>query len=93
MSNPMQSELHSSSAARSVSLDGKIISVPTLTVEEFCAKYGLDAKIKKLLQDAEFQSAGALLEVSEEDLKHAEFKLGQIAELKRALRDWLNVKQ
>ncbi|KAJ6461675.1 hypothetical protein C8R45DRAFT_1220661 [Mycena sanguinolenta] len=85
--NPAQS------ATRAVSLDGKTISVPDLPIKDFCENYRLDEKIEKLLKDQAFDSAGALLEVSEEDLRAVGFKLGQVAELKRALREWLDAVQ
>ncbi|KAJ7656599.1 hypothetical protein B0H17DRAFT_1098341 [Mycena rosella] len=81
--------MSSQSAARSISIAGKTIPVPVLTVEKFCTEYALGEEIQKLLEDAKFQSAGALLEVAEGDLEKAGFKLGQIAELKRALREFL----
>ncbi|KAJ6461678.1 hypothetical protein C8R45DRAFT_1080771 [Mycena sanguinolenta] len=90
--NPVQSKLYLSAggATRAVSLDGKTISVPLLTIEKFCETYDLDKNIKELLENEAFGSAGALLEVSEEELRKANFKLGQVAELKRALREWLD---
>ncbi|KAJ6461673.1 hypothetical protein C8R45DRAFT_1108426 [Mycena sanguinolenta] len=78
------------SAPRAISLGGKNISVPHLPIEEFCNDYRLHVKTKELLENEAFDSAGALLEVSEEDLREANFKLGQIAELKRALREWMD---
>jgi hypothetical protein len=59
-------------------------------VNEFCQQYHLNQGICKLLNDAEFESAGALLEVAEGNLERAGFKQGQIAELKRALREFLS---
>ncbi|KAJ7354081.1 hypothetical protein DFH08DRAFT_804000 [Mycena albidolilacea] len=82
---------HRQGATRSIAIDGKIISVPVLTVNDFCQQYHLSQEICKLLNDAKFESAGALLEVAEGNLEKAGFKQGQIAELKRALREFLSI--
>ncbi|KAJ6542777.1 hypothetical protein B0H19DRAFT_1076827 [Mycena capillaripes] len=76
-------------AERFVSIEGKAVSVPTLTVAEFCQQYNLSDRILALLNQEGFENAAALLEVSEATLKDVGFKDGQIAELKRALRESL----
>ncbi|KAJ6461679.1 hypothetical protein C8R45DRAFT_941067 [Mycena sanguinolenta] len=75
--------------APSISLDGKVIPVPPLTIQQFCAKYGLNGEIKGLLENAEFKSLGALLEVSEKDLESIGFRPDHTEELKNALRKCL----
>ncbi|KAJ6542774.1 hypothetical protein B0H19DRAFT_309074 [Mycena capillaripes] len=72
-----------------VSMDGWTIQVPRLTVAEFCQQYKLSDKIYQLLTDEGFEMAGSLLEISDITLKEAKFKAGQIAELKRALKEFL----
>ncbi|KAF8187067.1 hypothetical protein K438DRAFT_1973240 [Mycena galopus ATCC 62051] len=71
-------------------VDEKIITVPTLSVDDFCEQYRLNGEIQKLLQDEKFETAGAVLEAPEANLEKAGFKQGQIAELKRALREFLS---
>ncbi|KAJ7450046.1 hypothetical protein B0H11DRAFT_1928429 [Mycena galericulata] len=77
---------------RSISVDGKIILVPTLKVADFCKQYHLSDEIRQLLEKEKFETAGALLEVAESNLEKSGFKQGQIAEVKRALREFLSVK-
>lgn len=84
--------LHRTGTGRSISIDGKVISVPILKVDEFCEKYHLNHEICERLQSEKFETAGALLEVAEDSLEKAGFKQGQIAELKRALREFLSTR-
>ncbi|KAJ6553028.1 hypothetical protein B0H19DRAFT_1155495 [Mycena capillaripes] len=65
------------------------IRVPNLSVAAFCKEYALSDAILRRIEKAGFETAGALLETSDSDLKAADFKPGQIAELKRALKDFL----
>ncbi|KAJ7499624.1 hypothetical protein FB451DRAFT_1358744 [Mycena latifolia] len=74
---------------RLVSVDGSAIVVPTLTLAEFCQEYRLSDKIRNLLDEAGFETAGALLEVSDVSLLEDGFKRGQIAEMRRALKEFL----
>ncbi|KAJ7450554.1 hypothetical protein FB451DRAFT_1186664 [Mycena latifolia] len=68
---------------------GRAVSVPTRTVPQFCEKYGLSDKIRERLTDAGFQTTGGIVEVSEMSLRRGGFKSGHIAEIKRALKEWL----
>ncbi|KAJ6479037.1 hypothetical protein C8R45DRAFT_1156563 [Mycena sanguinolenta] len=68
-------------------VEGKAYHGPTLSVGEFCQNYHVSENICKLLEEEGFETVGALWEVSDADLRGAELKGGQIAELKRALRD------
>ncbi|KAJ7450550.1 hypothetical protein FB451DRAFT_1285495, partial [Mycena latifolia] len=63
--------------------------VPTLPVADFCRQYCLSDKIHKLLGEQGFETAGALLEVSDISPLEDGFKKGQIAEMKRALKEFL----
>ncbi|KAJ6542770.1 hypothetical protein B0H19DRAFT_1076819 [Mycena capillaripes] len=72
-----------------VSLNGRTTHVPKLTVAEFCQELKLSEKIYKLLTEEEFETAGALLEVSDITLAEANFESRQIVELKRALKEFL----
>ncbi|KAJ6587899.1 hypothetical protein B0H19DRAFT_1097361 [Mycena capillaripes] len=67
-------------------IDGK--DLPRLSLAEFCQEYKLSDKIHQLLDDQGFETVGALLEVTDTDLKDIGFKIGHIAELKRALNDF-----
>lgn len=69
--------------------DQVVVRVPTLSLEEFSKKYALGDSVRKLLENQGFETAGALLEISDSDLESVDFKKGHIAELKRALRDFL----
>ncbi|KAJ6587890.1 hypothetical protein B0H19DRAFT_1057191 [Mycena capillaripes] len=68
-----------------VSIDGK--GLPPLLVAEFCQEYKLSGEIHNLLDEHGFETAGALFKLSDTDLKNAGFKIGHIAELRRALDD------
>ncbi|KAJ6592195.1 hypothetical protein DFH09DRAFT_1136837 [Mycena vulgaris] len=57
-----------------------------LDTEGFCQTYSLGDEICELLKNSGFETAGALLEVSDTTLKKAKFKLGHVAELKWALK-------
>lgn len=69
--------------------NGKPLYVPVMTVAQFCDKYDLSENIRQRLEEEEFKTAGALLEVSEATLQTAGFKSGQIADLKKALKEFL----
>ncbi|KAJ6511830.1 hypothetical protein DFH09DRAFT_1100127 [Mycena vulgaris] len=75
--------------ARLVSVSGKVGNVLALTVSDFCREYHLSDKIRNLLDEQGFETAGALLEVSDISLLQDGFKPGQVAELKRALKELL----
>ncbi|KAJ6511814.1 hypothetical protein DFH09DRAFT_1324222 [Mycena vulgaris] len=74
---------------RFVRIEGRTVSVPTLALAEFCHEYHLSAEIHDRLDTEGFETAGALLEISEATLKDAKLRVGQIGELKRALKDFL----
>ncbi|KAJ7744241.1 hypothetical protein DFH07DRAFT_834799 [Mycena maculata] len=63
--------------------------IPTLSVAEFCREYRLSDRIRTLLDEQGFETAAALLEVSDVSLLEDGFKKGQIAEIKRALKELL----
>ncbi|KAJ6587881.1 hypothetical protein B0H19DRAFT_1300195 [Mycena capillaripes] len=71
---------------RLLSIDGK--GLPPLSVAEFCHEYKLSDKIHKLLDGQRFETVGALFKLTDTDLKGAGFKIGHIAELRRALNDF-----
>ncbi|KAJ7260867.1 hypothetical protein B0H12DRAFT_1106772 [Mycena haematopus] len=64
-------------------------SRPTLSVREFCRQYRVSEKICRLLEEEGFETAGSLFEVSDAALQDAGFRSGQIAELQRALKEFL----
>ncbi|KAJ7717547.1 hypothetical protein B0H16DRAFT_1897914 [Mycena metata] len=72
-----------------VSVDGKLLRVLNLTVSAFCNKYEISLEIAESLHNADFRTAGALLEVSDTDLMAIKLKKGHIAELKRALKEFI----
>ncbi|KAF8130493.1 hypothetical protein K438DRAFT_2032204 [Mycena galopus ATCC 62051] len=89
----MASEYESSGLGeQKIVVDGKIITVPNLSVAEMCKQYRLSDEIRDLLLAEKFETAGAVLEAAEGNLEKAGFKQGQIAELKRALREFLSTK-
>ncbi|KAJ6587880.1 hypothetical protein B0H19DRAFT_1225921 [Mycena capillaripes] len=69
-----------------LSIDGK--NLPPLSVAEFCQEYNLSDKIHKLLDEQGFETVGAFFKLTDTDLKDAGFKIGHIAELRRALDDF-----
>ncbi|KAJ6514788.1 hypothetical protein DFH09DRAFT_1431435 [Mycena vulgaris] len=66
----------------------KTENLPHLALAQFCTQYKLSHKILDLLHEAGFETAASLCEVTEKTLKEANFKVGQIAELKRALKQF-----
>jgi hypothetical protein len=69
-----------------LSIDGT--GLPPLTMAEFCQEYKLSDRIHKLLDDHGFETVGSLLKITDTDLANAGFKIGHIAELKRALNSF-----
>ncbi|KAJ6461672.1 hypothetical protein C8R45DRAFT_1080765 [Mycena sanguinolenta] len=57
--------------------------MPSFTLKQFCEKYGLNGEIKQRLENAEFKSLRALLEVSKEDLESIGFRPEHTEELKK----------
>ncbi|KAJ6487950.1 hypothetical protein C8R45DRAFT_1097803 [Mycena sanguinolenta] len=78
------------SGGQRIVVNEKIITVPTLSVADFCKEYRLSDEICQLLLDEKFETAGAVLEAPEGNLEKAGFRQGQIAELKRGLREFLS---
>ncbi|KAF7377894.1 hypothetical protein MSAN_00213100 [Mycena sanguinolenta] len=61
--------------------------LPPLTMAEFCEEYKISDRIHKLLEDQGFGTVGALSELTDTELENTGFKVGHIAELKRALNN------
>ncbi|KAJ7359331.1 hypothetical protein DFH08DRAFT_931886 [Mycena albidolilacea] len=80
------------SGTQRIVVDGEIITLPNLSVAEFCRQYRLSDEIHRLLETEKFETAGAVLEAAETNLEKAGFKQGQIAELKRGLREFVSTK-
>ncbi|KAF8132152.1 hypothetical protein K438DRAFT_1788052 [Mycena galopus ATCC 62051] len=70
-----------------VSGEGETFCPPDIGVEEFCHEYSLDNTILQLLRAHGFRKVGAICEVSDLTLKDAGFHWGEIAELRRALKE------
>ncbi|KAF8150277.1 kinase-like domain-containing protein [Mycena galopus ATCC 62051] len=68
-------------------IEGQTPCVPNISVLDFCLQYRVSDKIRQLLDEEGFETAGSLLEMSDMSLKEAGFRVGQIAELKRALKE------
>ncbi|KAJ7499608.1 hypothetical protein FB451DRAFT_1358729 [Mycena latifolia] len=64
----------------------KPVSVPNLSLDDFCKRYGLEPRIGEILKEEGFEQTGALLEISVASLKKTKLRPGDIAELKSALR-------
>ncbi|KAK7055073.1 hypothetical protein R3P38DRAFT_1343205 [Favolaschia claudopus] len=65
------------------------VRIPYLSVKDFCRSYGVSDTICKLLSDQGFETAGALWETDDRTLSDVGFKPGQIAELSRALKQFV----
>ncbi|KAJ7894329.1 hypothetical protein B0H14DRAFT_2683988, partial [Mycena olivaceomarginata] len=70
-----------------LAIDGN--RLPPLTLAKFCQEYTLSGNLQKLLQDQGFETVGGLLEANDTDFENAGFKFGHIAELTRALNDFV----
>ncbi|KAJ6537358.1 hypothetical protein DFH09DRAFT_1178043 [Mycena vulgaris] len=66
----------------------KIEMLPHLEVPEFCKEYRISNKIRSLIEEAGFETAASLCEVTVDTLTGLGFKMGQIAEVQRALRQF-----
>ncbi|KAJ6514793.1 hypothetical protein DFH09DRAFT_1287964 [Mycena vulgaris] len=77
------------SPERFLSRDGKAICVSKLPLADFCQQYEINETIQGILEREGFETAGAVLEISEASLK-AKLKIGQIGELRRALREFIS---
>jgi len=67
------------------------VRVPHWTVAEFSRRYRLSDDIPILLGREGCVTVKGLLEFSQEDLEEIRLKVGEIAELKRALKEFLFV--
>jgi hypothetical protein len=72
-----------------LSSDGRPIRVPEMSLEKFCQDYHISVNIQTHLKKHGFTTAGGLLEITEVDLKEANLKIGEIGELRRALREFI----
>ncbi|KAJ6511823.1 hypothetical protein DFH09DRAFT_1288384 [Mycena vulgaris] len=66
----------------------KVEMLPHLEVPEFCKEYRISNKIRSLIEEAGFETAASLCEVAVDTLTGLGFKVGQIAELQRALKQF-----
>ncbi|KAJ7789416.1 hypothetical protein B0H14DRAFT_3503027 [Mycena olivaceomarginata] len=73
-----------------VSVDECRIRVPSLAVSCFCERNRLSAEIRSWVEQEKFVTTAALFEVSDVALTAAGLKGGDIAEIKRALKDFLS---
>ncbi|KAJ7814820.1 hypothetical protein B0H14DRAFT_2603865 [Mycena olivaceomarginata] len=71
-----------------LAIDGN--GLPPLTLAKFCQEYTLGGNLQKLLQDQGFEMVGGLLEANDTAFENTGFKFGHIAELKRALNDFVS---
>ncbi|KAF7331203.1 hypothetical protein MSAN_02439000 [Mycena sanguinolenta] len=67
----------------------ELASVPDMAIDDFCKEYGVRDTSRDLLEKDGFDTVGGILEVSSEDLKAIGLKSGEIAQLRRALRQFL----
>ncbi|KAJ7116283.1 hypothetical protein C8R43DRAFT_1137958 [Mycena crocata] len=74
-------------------LQKSAVYVPMLTVADFCKRYHLSTEISNILKNEGYQTAGALFEESDATLKDLGLKIGQVAELKRALKEFLSLEK
>jgi hypothetical protein len=72
-----------------VLLEGQPVYLPILTIEQFCEKYRLNQAIRDTLHREGYETAGALVGESDDTLAKLGLKIGYLAELKRALREFL----
>ncbi|KAJ7182338.1 hypothetical protein C8R43DRAFT_966824 [Mycena crocata] len=59
-----------------------------LPLSEFCDRYRVSKVIAKLLDDAGFETAGALFGTSEQTFADCNLRRGHIEEVRRALGEW-----
>jgi hypothetical protein len=72
--------------------EGKRVSVPPMKISDFCHQYCINTNVLELLEKSGFETAGALLDVTEDNLKDVGLQPGNIAEMKRALREFLSAR-
>jgi hypothetical protein len=59
-----------------------------ITIQAFCDVYDLDMSIRDKFHAHGFKNADVFYLVKLSDLKEMEFKVGEIAELQNAVRQW-----
>ncbi|KAJ6537363.1 hypothetical protein DFH09DRAFT_1400526 [Mycena vulgaris] len=89
MGGPEDATSKSQVQERFLSSDGKPIRVPKIPLADFCQEYGINENIQRILASEGFETAGAILEISETGLKDT-LKIGEIGELRRALREFIS---
>ncbi|KAJ6482963.1 hypothetical protein C8R47DRAFT_1133390 [Mycena vitilis] len=67
--------------------DEQAVNTPTLTVAEFCRQYRVSQEIQEILEKEGYETERDLLEVTDGTLEKAGLEIGQIAELRRALKE------
>ncbi|KAJ7873097.1 hypothetical protein B0H14DRAFT_152412 [Mycena olivaceomarginata] len=65
------------------------VFVPHLTISDFCQRFQLSEGISRLLQEKGFETARMLLEVDDAALTSVGLEAGQIAEVRRGLKEFL----
>jgi hypothetical protein len=73
-----------------ISFDGKAGRVPVVTVDQFCRTYHLSNTIRKSLVQEGYETVGALLWEYDTDMKNIGFKSDEIAEIRRALEEFVD---
>ncbi|KAJ7614936.1 hypothetical protein FB45DRAFT_873803 [Roridomyces roridus] len=63
--------------------------LPNLPLVEFCHTYDLDEDILERLREQGFKMSAALYGLKDDDLMGVGFKVGHVAEVKRALREFV----
>ncbi|KAJ7608424.1 hypothetical protein FB45DRAFT_1067511 [Roridomyces roridus] len=63
--------------------------LPSLPIVEFGLAYDLDEDILERLREQGFKMSGALYGLKDDDLMRVGFKVGHVAEMKRALREFV----
>ncbi|KAJ7657853.1 hypothetical protein DFH06DRAFT_1197302 [Mycena polygramma] len=67
--------------------DEQAVNTPNLTVAEFCRQYRVSREIQEILEKEGYKTERELREVTDGTLEKVGFEIGQIAELKRALKE------
>ncbi|KAJ6537357.1 hypothetical protein DFH09DRAFT_1283551 [Mycena vulgaris] len=79
---------HAPKIVQPVHSSDKVEMLPYLEVPEFCKEYRISNKIRSLIEEGGFETAASLCEVTVDILTGLGFKIGQIAEVQRALRQF-----
>lgn len=72
---------------------GPVPTIQRTPIRDFCDKHGIDAITLNLLFEEEFENANGLFYLTIRDLKNAGLKRGQIAELQRAMQEFVSESQ